>query len=54
MEEVNKSEFYCKCGKFLAFRNKSKYRTPKGVNVICEGNKITVICSCGAKTVIRT
>ena len=52
-ENIIKSEFYCKCGKFLAFRNGEKYKTPKGVNVIIENSKITVICSCGEKTILR-
>lgn len=52
-ENINKSEFYCKCGKFLAFRNGERYKTPKGVNVIIENLKITVICSCGEKTILR-
>ena len=53
IKEIRKSEFYCKCGKFLGYRNKDRYKTPKGVNVICENNVITVICSCGEKTTLR-
>lgn len=52
-KEINKSEYYCKCGKFLGYRNKDTYKTPKSVNVICEKNRITVICSCGEKTTLR-
>lgn len=53
IKEIRKSEFYCKCGKFLGYRNKDRYKTPKGGNVICENNVITVICSCGEKTTLR-
>ncbi len=52
-KKIKKSEFYCKCGRFLAFRNGERYKTPKGVNVIIENSEITVICSCGEKTTLR-
>lgn len=52
-KELSKSEFYCKCGKFLGYRDKERYKTPKGVNVVCEKSKIVVICSCGEKTTLR-
>ena len=50
---LNKSEYYCKCGRYIAFRNGDKYKTPRGVKVLIEKDHITVTCRCGEKTVIK-
>lgn len=52
-DNFSKSEYYCKCGKYLAHRIGNKYKTPRGVQVIIENERIIVVCKCGEKTVIK-
>ena len=48
-----KSEIYCKCGRFICYIKQGWLHTPKGIKTSNNGELIILKCSCGEKIEIK-